>query len=220
MATKLSEVSASEMRAAMVDSQLRTSDVTEPAVVAAMGSAPREVYVPAEYATVAYMDRAIPLGSGRALNAPLATGRMLVALAVESGSRALLIGGATGYAAELLVHLGASVTAVEEDSALLAHARSVDGTGPVDWIEGPLTDGATAQAPFDRIFIDGAIETLPQAIVDQLAEGGRLVTAQRDGAVCRLALGIKTDGAFSLRPFADMDVVPLPGFARAHEFQF
>lgn len=94
MATRFSEYTAAEMRAAMIDSQLRTNDVTDPAVVAAMGAVPREAHVPAALAGVAYMDRAIALGEGRMLNPPLVTGRMLVAAAIRPGMRVLLVGSA------------------------------------------------------------------------------------------------------------------------------
>ena len=118
MATRLSEITAAEMRAAMIDSQLRTNDVIDPAVVTAMGAVPREAHVPAALSSVAYMDRAIALGDGRMLNPPLVTGRMLVAAAIRPGMRVLLVGGATGYTAALLAALGAEVHAVEEAPAL------------------------------------------------------------------------------------------------------
>ena len=220
MATKLSEWTAADMRAAMVDSQLRTSDVIDSAVVAAMGSVPREAHVPAELASVAYMDRAIALGHGRALNPPLVTGRMLVAAAVRPGMHVLLVGAATGYTAALLAALGAKVYAVEEQPELLAAARNVVGDAAIHWVEGPLTAGAPGAARFDRIIIDGAIEQLPDALVAQLTKGGRLIAAQRDGAVTRLVQGVKTDSGIVLRSFADMDAAPLPGFAAPTGFRF
>jgi len=219
MATRMNEISAAEMRAAMVDSQLRTNDVIDPAVVAAMGAEPREAHVPAALASVAYMDRAIDLGGGRWLSPPLVTGRLLVAAAIRPGARVLLIGAATGYTAALLARLGAAVVALEERSDLIETGRQA-GTGAVTWVEGPLADGAPQAAPFDRILIEGAIEQLPQAIVDQLADGGRLVAARRDGAVSRLVQGVKAGGTVALRPFADMDVPLLPGFAVPTGFRF
>ena len=224
MATKYSELGAADMRAAMIDSQLRTSDVIDPAVIGAMASVAREAHVPAALAGVAYMDRAIGLDDGRALNPPLVTGRMLVTAAVEPGARVLVIGAATGYLAALLAALGADVYAVEENPALLAAGRRATDDGAhaaaIHWIEGPLTAGAPDAAPFDRIIIDGAIETLPDAIAAQLADGGRLVGARHDGAVTRLIQGVKTAGTLTLRAFADMDVAPLPGFAAVRGFEF
>ena len=220
MATKFSEITAAEMRSAMVDSQLRTNDVIDPAVIGAMGAVPREAHVPAALAGVAYMDRAIALANGRALNAPLVAGRMLVAAAVRPGMRILLIGSATGYTAALLARLGAEVHAVEEQDALMAAAQAAVASDGIHWVAGPLAAGAPDAAPFDRIIVEGAIETLPDALVAQLADGGRLIAARREGAVTRLVEGVKAGGTVALRSFADMDVVPLPGFAAPTGFQF
>lgn len=220
MATKLSETGAAAMRAAMIDSQLRTNDVIDPDVVAAMAAVPREAFVPAALASVAYMDRAIALGEGRALNPPLVTGRLLVEAAVRPGMRVLLVGAATGYTAALLAKLGAEVHAVEERADLIEAARTAASDSAIHWTQGPLTAGAPKAAPFDRIIVEGAIETLPDALVAQLAEGGRIVAARRDGSVSRLVQGVKTGGTVALRAFADMDVAPLPGFAAPKGFQF
>ncbi len=220
MATKFSEITAADMRAAMIDSQLRTNDVIDAAVVGAMGAVPREAHVPAHLASVAYMDRPIALGHGRALNAPLVTGRMLVAAGIRPGMRVLLIGSATGYTAALLARLGAEVHAVEEQADLMAMAQAATPDAAIHWVAGPLSAGAPGAAPFERIIIDGAIETLPDALAAQLAEGGRLVTARREGAVTRLVQGVKAGGAVPLRSFADMDAAPLPGFATPAGFRF
>lgn len=220
MATKLSEIGAADMRAAMVDSQLRTNDVIDPAIIAAMGSVAREAHVPAALSGVAYMDRAIALGEGRVLNPPLVTGRLLVAAEIRAGMRVLLIGAATGYSAALLAKLGAEVHAVEEQADLLGTARATVTGTDIKWIEGPLAAGAPKAAPFDRIIIEGAIEALPDALAKQLVEGGRIVAAWRDGTVTRLVQGVKAGGTIAIRSFADMDVAPLPGFAAPQRFQF
>ncbi len=220
MATKFSEITAAEMRSAMIDSQLRTNDVIDPAVIGAMAAAPREAHVPAALASVAYMDRAIALGHGRVLNAPLVTGRMLVAAAIRPGMRVLLVGSATGYTAALLALLGADVHAVEEQDELMATAQRAIAKDNIRWIASPLAAGAPGDAPFDRIIIEGAIETLPDVLVEQLADGGRLIAARREGAVTRLVEGVKAGGAVALRSFADMDVAPLPGFAAPAGFRF
>lgn len=220
MATKLSETGAAAMRAAMIDSQLRTNDVIDPDVVAAMAAVPREAFVPAALSGVAYMDRAIALGDGRALNPPLVTGRLLVEAAVQPGMRVLLVGAATGYTAALLAKLGAEVHAVEERADLIEAARAAAGDSAIAWTQGPLAAGAPKAAPFDRIIIEGAVETLPDALVAQLAEGGRIVAARRDGSVSRLVQGVKAGGTVALRAFADMDVAPLPGFAAPKGFRF
>lgn len=220
MATQFSEITAADMRSAMIDSQLRTSDVVDPAVIDAMGLVAREAHVPPALASVAYMDRSIALGGGRALNPPLVIGRMLVSADIRPGMRLLLIGSSTGYTAALAAHMGAEVYAVEEDDELMAMARAAAGDANIQWIAGPLAAGAPDAAPFDRIVIDGAIDLLPGALADQLAEGGRLIAAQRDGAVTRLVQGVKAGGVVPLRSFADMDAAPLPGFAAPTGFRF
>ena len=220
MATQLREASFAEMRAAMVDCQLRTNDVIDPAIVAAMGVVPREIFVPAELAQLAYIDRPLALGGGRRLNPPLVTARLLVAAGIVPGQSVLLVGAATGYAAALLDELGAHVTALEADAALAQHARAALGERAVRLVEGNLAAGAPDQAPFDRIIIDGAIDGLPEALVAQLGEGGVLVCAFADGPVVRLARGVKVAGTLVPRPFADMDAVALPGFSRPKSFSF
>lgn len=220
MATKLNEFTAADMRSAMIDCQLRPNDVIDPSVIAAMAAVAREDFVPAALIGVAYTDRPVALGAGRVLNPPLVTGRMLMQAAIEAGDRTLLIGAGTGYVAAVLEKLGAQIVAVEENADLCAAAPASAKSASIQWVVGPLTEGAAARAPFDVIIIDGAIEKLPAGIADQLTDGGRLITARRDGAVTRLVQGIKTDGSINLRRFADMDVAVLPGFAAPKGFEF
>lgn len=212
----MTELNFSSMRSAMVDSQLRTSDVSDVRVIAAMASVARETFVPVHRQAMAYIDRPVWLNGERALNPPLATGRLLTEAAVKPGDRALLIGAATGYAATLLAQMGAVVTAVEQDPALIAVARSAG----VAIVEGALSAGAPGDVPYDVILIDGAVEDLPAAIVAQLADGGRLVTGLAERGVTRLCVGRKSGTAFGLAHLADLEMVVLPGFARPEGFVF
>lgn len=220
MATKLNEFTSAEMRAAMVDSQLRPTNVNDAGVLSAMRSVAREDFVPAALASLAYMDRPLALNDGRSLNAPLVTGMMLVEAAVQPNERVLLIGAGTGYVAALLAHLGAQVVALESDATLAEAAPAAAKIDAISWIIGPLAEGAADKGPYSLIFIDGAIETLPAAISDQLADGGRLIAARKEGAVDRLVSGVKSQGQIGLRRFADMDVAPLAGFEAPKTFQF
>ena len=208
------------MRQAMVASQLRTTAVNDARVIAAMGAVPRERFVPQESAALAYIDRAIPLGAGRALNPPMTTGRLLTEAHPKAEDSALVIGGATGYAAALLAKLVASVVSLEEDAALLAVARQAPASTRVSIVEGPLAAGWKKKAPYDLILIDGAVEVVPQAIIDQLADGGRLAAAIVDRGVARLSLGKRSGKGFGLVAFADAEAVPLPGFAQPKSFSF
>lgn len=209
------------MRHAMVASQLRTTAVNDPRVVAAMATVPRERFVPGEAAAIAYRDTALPIGNGRHANVPMATGKLLTEAYLTGTDRVLLIGAAGGYTAALLSGLVARVVAVESDAALAAHAReALAGYANVTVVEGALEAGHAADAPYDLLLVDGAVEHLPDALVAQVAVGGRVLTGLVDRGITRLAQGTRTAGGFALTPFADVDCVGLPGFALPRSFTF
>lgn len=202
-----------QLRRAMVSNQLRTNMVTDAAVLAAMGVVPRERFAGADQAAVAYRDTCVPLGQGRALNPPIATGRLLDAARPQRGDRALVVGSATGYVAELLIEMGCTVTAIEQDEALASRAL-------VPTVAGPLAAGWADAAPYDLVFIDGAVEQIPPAIIDQLSDNGRLVGAILDRGISRLVFGRRTTGGFGFEVFAEVETASLPGFAPAPAFTF
>ncbi len=209
------------MRHAMVASQLRTTAVSDQRVVAAMARVPREVFTPEGLRPVAYRDGMLDLGQGRAINLPMATGRLLTEAYLEAGDRVLLIGAATGYTAALLTEIVAGVVAVEELPELAAAARTaLSGEAKVEIVEAPLTAGHPAGAPYDVLIIDGAVEELPAALVEQVKIGGRIVTGLVENGVTRLASGRRTEGGHGVRAFADAECTILPGFARPRAFQF
>ena len=209
------------MRQAMVTGQLRTTAVDDQRLVAAMAQVEREAFVPAASRDLAYRDTAIPLGRGRFLNLPMATGRLLTEAYLRADDHVLLIGAATGYAAAVLAALVRDVVAVEIDAALVSAARAALGHLPsVSVVEAPLEQGHPGQAPYDVIVVDGAVEELPPAFLDQVAVGGRIVTGLVDRGVTRLAAGRRSERGFGLSEFADADCVVLPGFARPRAFTF
>ncbi|MGQ0559481.1 MAG: protein-L-isoaspartate O-methyltransferase family protein [Sphingosinicella sp.] len=216
----MSEHAFNEMRRAMVASQLRTTGVNDPRVVAAMGEVPRERFVPAERRALAYADTLIPLGNGRQLNPPMALGRMLTEARLRGHEHALVIGAATGYSSAVLARLVRSVVALEERPELAGFARKALAGTAVKVIEGALVGGHARAAPYDFILVDGAVEYVPEAIVGQIAEGGECALALVDQGVTRLAIGRVVAGAFGASAFADAAAAPLPGFARPRVFQF
>lgn len=217
----MTEQNFSAMRRAMVESQLRTNDVNDPDLLAAILSVPREAFAPAPLRMTAYVDRPLPLGNGRALNPPVVTARLLTEAQLIAGERCLLIGAATGYAAALLARLGVQVVALEEDEKLLDAARATLGdTVGITITQGPLAAGHAKSAPYDLLVIDGAVEQVPDALVDQLRVGGRAVFATVDRGVTRLCIGVRTEGGFGARCFADAEAVRLPGFAPPKGFSF
>jgi protein-L-isoaspartate(D-aspartate) O-methyltransferase len=203
-------------RRVMVESQLRPQGVTDRAVVAAMGSVPREEFVPDHVRPLAYIDRGVSIGSGRFLPAPTVLGQLLTQMAPQKGERALVVGAGTGYSAAILKHIGCDVVALESDPALAARARELG----LDVLEGPLAEGYKQGAPYQQILIDGAVEFIPDAISAQLADGGRLGGALLDRGISRLIVGRKAAGAFGHLSIGDSGVAALPGFSRPREFTF
>ncbi|HTH27409.1 MAG TPA: protein-L-isoaspartate O-methyltransferase [Sphingobium sp.] len=217
----MSDQNFTSMRRAMVESQLRTNDINDPAIIRAILSIPREDYVPAERRATAYIDRPVPLTEGRALNPPLATARLLMAASVSTGQKVLLIGAAMGYTAALLCALGARVVAVESDPALAARAREMLASRrQAIVIEGPLEAGHPDDAPYDILFIDGAVEVMPDALIEQLKVRGRAVFARVEQGVTRLCMGVRSAGGFGASAFSDSEAVVLPGFAEPRTFTF
>lgn len=216
----MTEQNFEQMRRAMVASQLRTTGVNDPRVIAAMSAVPRERFVPSERAALAYADALVPLGNGRELNPPMALGRMLTEAQLRGDERALVIGAATGYSAAVLARLAGSVIALEEDPALAGFARDALAGSGVDLVEAPLAQGHRAGAPYDFVLIDGAVEEVPQAIVDQVADEGAIALATVDRGVTRLCIGRVVGGAFGTHCYSDAAAAVLPGFAKPKTFSF
>jgi protein-L-isoaspartate(D-aspartate) O-methyltransferase len=203
-------------REAMVESQLRPQGVTDPAVLDVMRRIPRENFLPSHTRPMAYVDRAVAIGEGRFLAAPAVLGQLLTQMAAERGQRALVVGAGTGYSAAVLGAMGLEVVALESDTELAAAARK----NKIKVTEGPLENGYAGTAPYDQILIDGAVEYIPDAIIAQLADGGRLGTAIADRGVTRLTIGRKAGDAFGTLSVGDAGVPALPGFQRPRAFTF
>jgi protein-L-isoaspartate(D-aspartate) O-methyltransferase len=203
-------------REAMVESQLRPQGVTDPAVLGAMGRIERERFLPGETRPLAYVDRAVAVGQGRFLPAPAVLGELLTQMMCERGQRALVVGSATGYSAAVLSDMGLDVIALESDPVLAAQAEQLG----VTTVSGPLEAGFASRAPYHHILVDGAVEMIPDAMVDQLADGGRLGCALIDRGITRLTVGRKAGGAFGTLSVGDAGVPALPGFSRPSQFTF
>ena len=208
------------MRRAMIANLLRTTGTNDPRVLAAFGEVPRERFVPQGRLPLAYADALVPLKPGRDMNNPLALGRLLTEAAVRPGERALVVGAATGYAAAIVSRLAGHVVAVEEDADLAAFAREALQGYPVTLVEGPLTAGHAEGAPYDLILIDGAVELVPDALIAQLVDGGRVAVAMLDEGVSRLSIGRKAGMGFGTAAFSDAAAAILPGFAKPKAFSF
>ena len=203
-------------RDAMIDSQLRPQGVNDPEVLEAFATVPREQFVPEQARPLAYIDRAVPLGDGRFLSPAAALGLLLTQLEPVRGERVLVVGAGTGYSAAILSEMGLKVTALEESPELAARAKAAG----IDVAQGPLAVGWKRRAPYDLVLIDGAVERIPDAFIEQLEDGGRLGAALIDDGVSRLIVGRKGGGGFGHYSIADLAVAELPGFERPRAFTF
>jgi protein-L-isoaspartate(D-aspartate) O-methyltransferase len=214
----------------MVEGQLRTNKVTDAAVLDAFLAVPRERFVQLSLRGIAYVDDDIPLGGGRTLIEPMVLARLLQLASIGPADNVLEIGCATGYATALLARMAATVTALESNSPMATRARALlkelDCTG-ANVVEGKLTDGWRASAPYDVIVLNGAVGAIPPAVADQLAEGGRLVgvvlaeTGPAAGAgMGEAVLMTRAEGVLSSRPVFDAAVQVLPGFEPVPSFVF
>jgi protein-L-isoaspartate(D-aspartate) O-methyltransferase len=216
-------------RARMIDSQLRTEDVSEPGILAAMGEVPRERFVPEKGAALAYIDRSVPIedattsGPARYLMRPAAFGKLIQLAEIGDGDKVLDVGAGTGYSAAVLARIAATVVALENDAALVRTASALleeFGAGKARAVQGPLEAGYAALAPYDVIVLEGSVEFVPQPLFDQLAEGGRLVAVIGSGGSALGTLFTRTEDDIGRRPAFNSNARPLPGFERPKSFVF
>jgi len=208
-------------RTMMVDTQIRPSDVTKFPIIEAMLSVPREAFVPADRQEAAYLGDNIDLGQGRVILEPRTFAKMLDALDIQPDELVLDLGAATGYSSAVLARLSEAVIALEEDGALLADAQSAlsdVGADNVVLHEGTLAEGAADLGPFDVIVIEGAVEHLPEAITDQLKEGGRIAALFQEGRLGTVKIGYRIDGQINWRFAFNAGAPVLPGFQRHRAF--
>ena len=209
----------------MVDGQLRPNRVTNSQLLAAIGTLPREMFLPDGLRSVAYSDEDVPLGNGRFLMEPMVLARLVQTLQPRETDRALVVASGRGYGAALLARLVKSVVAVESDAALAAAAGTTIkelGLANIRQLVGSLEAGAAASGPYDVILIEGAVRQVPSAILDQLVDGGRMgtIVAGPPGALGSAQLFVKEGGVASGRPLFDAGTPALPGFAPPPSFTF
>lgn len=213
----------------MVESQVRPSDMTDRRIIRAMSEIPREAFVPAQHRAVAYMDDAVPLvlsAEGRvqrAMLAPRTAAKMIQRAEVEPGHTVLNVGSGTGYSAAILARLAKKVVALEVDAALADRAKATLAAEKIDNVvvkTGPLTAGSAADGPFDAILIDGAVTEVPQSLLDQLKQGGRLVTIVANGGPGKVMVWIRSHGSYTPREVFDASAGILPGFEKKPAFAF
>jgi protein-L-isoaspartate(D-aspartate) O-methyltransferase len=215
------------LRQRMVDNQVRTSGVTDHDVIDTFLTVPRELFVSAADRPFAYADRELPLpssaGGGRTTMPPAQLARMVQLLPLPTDGKAMVVGCGGGYSVAILARLAGQVIAVEEDPTLAAAAsEALRASGSVNARVAParLVEGFAAEAPYDAILVDGAVEFMPEALIGQLAPGGALAAILREGGTSRAMLYERVGGEAARWPHFDAWAGLLPGFVRKPQFVF
>lgn len=206
----------------MIEAQIRTNNVTDPRILAALDAVPREKFVPRAAQALAYADVPVALAPGRFLLDPRSFAKMIQLAQIKPGDRVLDVACGTGYSSAVLARLGGEVVALEQDADLVRAASDllVPALGHIELVQGALIEGVKGRS-FDVIFINGCIEQVPETLLSQLAEGGRLVTVMKlEGQSPRAYLFLKENGQVGQRPDFDADVPLLAGFKKAMGFVF
>ncbi len=207
----------------MVDSQVRTADVTDLRILAAMLEIPRENFVPSGAAGLAYLDRDLAVGEAgaRRLLKPMVLAKLIHAADIASSDRVLDVGCCTGYAAAILSRIAGQVITLEQDSGLAQTARAALASRlNVSVVSGPLIAGWPQGAPYDVILLEGATEISPQGFLDQLKDGGRLVCVLGSGPGAKAMLYYRSGEELGGRPIFDASATVLPGFGKVPIFAF
>jgi len=211
-----------QARNRMLDGQVRTADVTDLPLLAALAELPRERFVPPGQNDLAYADLDLSLrGSGRCLLRPRTLAKLIQAAEVAPTDRVLDVGCTTGYCAAVLARLAAEVVALEEDAALAAFAtKALASVAAVSVVAGPLTAGWPTRQPYDVILMEGATEVAPRDLFAQLVDGGRLLCIEGRDLAGRAMVYRSDRGQVSGRSVFDAAAPLLPGFARPPAFVF
>lgn len=207
----------------MLEGQIRTNDVTDRNVQAAMMDTPRERFVSKARQSQAYSDNNVEISGARYLMRPRAFSKLMQAARVEEGNVALVVGCASGYAAAVLGKIAESVIALESDEELAAQATTTLGELEIDnvaVVSGALADGLADQGPYDVIFVDGALQQRCLQLESQLADKGRLVFIEQTGPIGQATVVTRRNDNYVAVELFDASVAPLPGFDLESEFVF
>jgi protein-L-isoaspartate(D-aspartate) O-methyltransferase len=208
----------------MIEGQIRTNKVTDPALLDAFAALPREQFVPVERRSAAYVDEDLRLSDERYMMEPMVLARLLQAAEPTRTDVALDVGCATGYATAVLARLTATTIGLETDAALARTATETLARLSIDnaiVVEGKLADGYAKHGPYDVILVNGAVTEFPPALLEQLAEGGRLVGVKRPGTGPGAAmLMLKRHGTVAGRTLFEAATSYLAGFAPKPRFVF
>jgi len=210
-----------ERRRMMVDTQVRPSDVTKYPIIQAMLTVPRENFVAGAQREAAYSDQNIDLGQGRTLLEPRTLGKILDAVDVQGDELVLDVACGMGYSSAVVARMAQMVIAVEGDEDLAAEAQTqlseIGADNAIVHVAAPH-EGAPEHGPYDVILVQGGVEDLPQTLLDQLKDGGRIAAIFMTGALGQVKVGYKTGDQISWRFAFNAGAPVIPGFAATKEF--
>jgi len=214
-----------QARKMMVDCQIRPNKVTDTGVLDAFGSIPREDFVSGHQRAIAYIDEDLPVPGGRCMMEPMVLARMIQALVVDAGHNILVVGCGTGYSAAILARIAGSVIAVETRSQLVEKAQETLVAAGIDnavAIKGRLVDGFAKEGSYDGILVEGAVETIPDQLLNQLTDRGKLVAVWRPAGhpVGVASQWTRAGDGFTRKPLFDAQVPLLDEFRSKREFVF
>lgn len=208
-------------RRMMVDTQVRPSDVTEFPIIEAMLTIPREAFVPRDRIEAAYSSEHVPLGDGRVVLDPRTFSKMLDALDITNADLVLDVGAGYGYSSAVIARIAEAVVALEDDPERVAEAQSLLAEHDADNVvlaEGALDSGMAAHGPYDAIIVEGGVEVVPDALLDQLKDGGRIACLFMDGALGTVRIGHKAGGRITWRFSFNGGAPVLKGFEKTVSF--
>ena len=208
-------------RTMMVDTQVRPSDVTKFPIIAAMLDVPREAYVPKDKREEAYASANVVLGEGRVMLEPRTFAKLLDGLDIDSTELVLDVGCGLGYSTAVIAKMAEAVVAVEEDAEMAEEAQSmlsINGVDNAAVIAGTLSEGSAKHGPYDVIMLQGAVEQVPTAILEQLKDGGRIGCIFMEDALGVVRIGYKFDGEMTWRYSFNASAPVLLGFEHPEEF--
>lgn len=207
----------------MVESQVRTNDVTDPDIQAALRTIPRERFVPAAKQALAYGDANVETGEGRWILRPRDFAKMIQAAQIQPTDIVLDIACGRGYSTAVLAQIAETVVGLEDTDEMTEKAtEGLAGSEVMNAavVKGDLKGGAPEHGPFDVIFVNGAVTYVPKPWLDQLSSGGRLVVVQPNGPVGQARVYTRTGEAVSDRTVFDASIPVLPGFGVKPAFVF
>ncbi|MDE4191012.1 protein-L-isoaspartate O-methyltransferase family protein [Phaeobacter gallaeciensis] len=210
-----------ERRRMMVDTQVRPSDVTKYPIIEAMLAVPRESFVPDAQREAAYADQNIDLGDSRVLLEPRTLAKILDALDIQNDELVLDVACGLGYSTAVAARVAQMVIGVEQDEDMGRDAQDQLAEAGADNAivhVGALAEGAAEHGPYDVIMIQGGVEDVPSALLEQLRDGGRIAAVFMTGALGEVKIGHKTGGQVSWRFAFNAGAPVLPGFEKVREF--